>query len=94
MTKKRAKVLMHRGQIVGYPWEEWFSSGSFLIKRGRDYKGLTHGMISQIRNQAAKRRLSVHISVSADENLSVTVVGILPDKPKPKKSGKDYLPDA
>lgn len=54
-----------------YPWERWFKVKKLVLKRGEDYQCLTHGMVAQIRDQAAKRKIKVQIKVGEEE---ITVV--------------------
>lgn len=59
-----------------YPWDEWFSSDSFILIRGVDYDCLSHGMYAMIRNQASARGCSVSVRIvelDGTERISVWV---------------------
>ena len=64
------------GKARIYPWEKWFKKKKFVLTKGFQYQCKTHGMAQQIRIQAGKRGLRVHIQIgetaSGLEKIEVT----------------------
>lgn len=56
-----------------HPWDDWFRLGAFILQKGTDYAGRTDTMMSQVRQQAAKRGLQVSVT-SDNEGREITVV--------------------
>ncbi len=46
-----------------YPWDELFKLSSFVLKKGSDYHGASHGMASTVRQAAARFKVQVNIEV-------------------------------
>lgn len=58
-----------------YPWEEWFALPVFYLIRGQDYSCMPHGMAQMVRNNAAQRRVKVHVEIAESGNIKVTMGG-------------------
>lgn len=71
MKRRAIRITPKKRSGALYPWDKWFSRARFVLRRGKDYNCLPHGMVQQIRNAAAAR--GVAVSVSVDEGtLTVT----------------------
>lgn len=62
ITMFMAKEGRPRGRPPKYPWEKWFKSKTFTLKRGVHYTCKTNSMTTLVRQQAAARNL--HCSVT------------------------------
>lgn len=66
------RVSSSQGDGVGrphghrYPWDKWFEVGRVILRRGKHYHCLTHGMIQTIRQAAARYGIRVRLSVAQD----------------------------
>lgn len=55
---------MSNNNAQKYRWDKWFKlKNTKTLYRGKDYFCLDHGMASQIRNQASKRKISVSVEI-------------------------------
>lgn len=57
MGEKKRKVA---GE---YPWDKWFRKSRFTLVEGTDFTCAIHGMASQIRTKASKRKLRVSLVI-------------------------------
>ena len=70
--------MINRKYGQRYPWEDWFSKGSFSLTKGRDYECQTHGMAGMIRNAANRFGKSVQVKIVDNNRIEVKVMGDVP----------------
>jgi hypothetical protein len=46
-----------------YSWDKWFNKTHFTLVQGTDFTCAIHGMASQIRTKASKRKLRVSLII-------------------------------
>lgn len=56
-----------------YDWDNWFGRRRFVLRYGRDYQCATYSMGQMVRNQAARRHVSISIKPSGETGLVVDV---------------------
>lgn len=54
-----------------YDWEKWFKRREFTLEKGRDYVCSQSAIAQQIRSEASRRGVSVHV---ADTGTGVIVL--------------------
>jgi hypothetical protein len=54
------------GRPTEYPWDRWFQDRLFVLVKGQDYDCKVRSMNIQVRQQAARRGLIVHIETVED----------------------------
>jgi hypothetical protein len=62
---------------VRYPWKEWFGSGTVTLVRGKDYLGMSHGMVQSARQAARRLGTRIRVKVRSDrgqESVTITVL--------------------
>ena len=58
-SAKQSKTL--RPTVARYPWDKWFARRTITLTQSVDYWCEPHGMVSQIRNAASHREISVSV---------------------------------
>ena len=72
-----------------YPWDKWFQSRYFLLKKDRDYHIRTDSMAQLTRRKG--RQLGYHVSISIDDDnqyLEVTARKATENDPLSNKPGR------
>lgn len=55
---------MKKKKPVRYPWDEWLAyKRPYRLKRGKDFRCMTHSMSVQIRNAAIARGMRVSVEI-------------------------------
>lgn len=64
--------MRSRQPLPRYPWDKWFRRKKFVLRRGRDFMCMTHGMAVQVRTAAKNRNLQVSVMIEED-NLRIVL---------------------
>lgn len=73
---KKAKSNLQETQSHGvrYPWEKWLVVGKKkVLKKGKDYLGLSHGMSMTVRQAAKRKGYRVSVQVT-EESVVINVL--------------------
>lgn len=78
MTKHPGEGKGWRRGDSKYNWLDRFKQGSFILRRGVDYVVQTHGLVTTIRQMAAKLGKGVTIRINEDKKNTTIHVTVLP----------------
>lgn len=72
-----------------YPWREWFARTPLVLLRGRDFKGLPHGMARTAIQAAARHGLRVSTMIG-ENTVTVHIRGRIdpPSSPQEIEAGR------
>lgn len=64
--------ILKKGDTYHYPWDKWIRKRRVILRRGRDYRAMSHSMGVIIRRMAAFRGYTVSIIFKEVDVLVVT----------------------